>query len=171
MRIVNTTHEDGAMTVVHKVGCADVKKDMKYGPIDTMDVESLQEVAYNVFSDQIEEGSMDIHQAVDELHVRSCALDLPMAAPKKLTRIDVYADEMARRLNSTEQSIRTRVAQMRSRLDRIESYLDADQNLNELGELQGSGGELDRLIAVRQTLATALVGLDWANEQDKKEAN
>lgn len=60
--------------------------------------------------------------------------------------------ELGRRREQTEQSIRRKVVELRRSLDRIETNLDKDYHLNALGEIQGAGSEIDRLVALRQEL-------------------
>lgn len=76
-------------------------------------------------------------------------------------RLDAFTSELNRERDRIDDAIRDQISTIRSTLDRVERYMDEGSSLNELGELQSRGTELDRLIATRQTVARLQVMADW----------
>lgn len=70
----------------------------------------------------------------------------------ELSKLEIIKSETDTQRSMIEDSLRRRVAQVRHDLDRIVSQLDKDNHLNELGEIQNAGNDIDRLCGMRQAL-------------------
>lgn len=62
------------------------------------------------------------------------------------------ANAIERRLNRVEDQIRGVVLTIQREMERTIESLDAEQHINSLGILQGSGSDLDRLAGIREEL-------------------
>ena len=61
-------------------------------------------------------------------------------------------EAIERQIGSVEETIRYRAAGIREDLDRTIRGLDEGLHLNDLGEIQGRAGDLDRLVGIREAL-------------------
>ncbi len=61
-------------------------------------------------------------------------------------------EAMEQKIGHVEEVIRRRIAGIREDLDRTTRGLDEGLHLNDLGEIQGRAGDLDRLVGIREAL-------------------
>ncbi len=71
-----------------------------------------------------------------------------------MTDVQNYLD---RRIRSIEEDLRHKLVELRRSADRIERGLDEGLRLNDLGEIQRTAPDIDRLLALRQAAYDALV--------------
>lgn len=65
--------------------------------------------------------------------------------------MNATTEYLSDRIRSTEEDLRRKLVELRQTADRIERGLDEGLRLNDLGEIQRTGPEIDRLLALRQS--------------------
>jgi hypothetical protein len=80
----------------------------------------------------------------------------PSSLASELVVLGVRSDlanvigDAVRRLRSLEDDLENAARSLAERMDRLVDTIHAGYHVNELGEVQGRGGEVDRLCALRQ---------------------
>jgi hypothetical protein len=86
------------------------------------------------------------------------------------TPLDIILFDARADLKSTEDSLRRAAAQLARRAERVIELLDAGYHVNELGEIQHAGVEVDRYCALREERLQGLRRLEWAAERTAERA-
>jgi hypothetical protein len=85
--------------------------------------------------------------------------------PENPSPLEIILTDARNDLLSAEDSLRRAAERLARRAERIGELLDAGYHVNELGEIQHAGAEVDRYCALREERIAGIRRLEWAAQK------